>query len=46
MIVIVHTKTDQHYIIDDADEIEVRTAAIEGRQLEDGDGFRFKEVEE
>lgn len=46
MTIIIHTKTDHHYIIDDAEEVEIRAAALEGSPVEDGDGFRFKEAEE
>lgn len=45
MTVILHTKTDHHYIIDDVEEFEVRSGSLEGSPLEDNDGFRFKEAE-
>ena len=46
MTVILHTKTDHHYIIDDVVELEVRSGSLEGSPLEDNDGFRFQEAEE
>ena len=46
MTVILHTKTNHHYIIDDVEEFEVRSGSLEGSPLEDNDGFRFKEAED
>lgn len=49
MTIFIHTKTNQHYIIDDVESFDIFCKAIEGQQIpeeEETQGFRFKEVEE